>query len=405
MTYRYFVFFCLCLLFWSATRAETPALLHSVRTMGQDIAKGIVQGKLRQVLVPEFADGATRTWGGEVGVAGRYVAEQLAATLTTASKKRYAIRDQAHLRAAPFTEVTSLDTLATLTSAATLRTNFPGSDGLLLGTLSRTGQSVTIHAQLLRLADMRSLGTYTSTLPLDGDLLILLGASLLVTTGPESYKVTPEMLAHAVDSAKDQPPPLLNPACPYHVEMLVGEAPKPLYRHGRELYLPARAGETYQLRVTNTTDMRTAVALFIDGLNVVRQKRVLPSSAVKVIINAKSTVVVPGWLLENNRGKAFRFVPTGESVAAQQRLVSQVGLVTAAFYPEVPETERRIWAPPKPTDGSDGERKRGLGTGEGKAIEAKSNTASFAHALRPAVILTLRYQDAAAVERYDKVKP
>ncbi|MHB9025934.1 MAG: hypothetical protein ACYC7E_17475 [Armatimonadota bacterium] len=395
--------FLLCgLLAISATFAAEPATPSPLNALSKACADACIRASFHTVGVPAFVDEATRAWGGEMGPTGRYLARQFATLLADAGKARFTVRDAVQLAKTMPATVLSLDDLA---SSASLRAAFSGVDGVALGTLVRDGMTLKIRVDLRRLRDGATVGTHQATLPLDADLIALLGANIQVTSGEDIYKVTSDAVLDTARASAEKTNPLLDPACPFRLEMLVGDKVKPLYRQNKDLFIAATVGETYALRITNNTEARVGVALFIDGLNVVRQQAGIPSQCPQIIVKPKSSVVVPGWLLDKGVSKAFLFTQRGQSVAGGKGLLGQIGLITASFFPEVPVTERRIWATPKP-DGGD-EKKRGLlGTGEGEDTGATVSKVSDCETTQfPAVILTLRYDDAATVEKYEKAQP
>jgi len=99
-------------------------------------------------------------------------------------------------------------------------------------------------------------------------------------------------------------------------------------------YIEALRGRTFTLRIHNPTDERVAVALSVDGLNVVDAKRTTAGAATKWILAPHQTADIPGWQVSGQTSRRFFFTETGRSYAKWIGDTRNVGVIEAVFFRE-----------------------------------------------------------------------
>ena len=99
-------------------------------------------------------------------------------------------------------------------------------------------------------------------------------------------------------------------------------------------YIEALRGKSFSLRLHNPTAERVAVALSVDGLNVVDAKRTSAAGATKWILAPGQTVDIPGWQVSGQTARRFFFTDTARSYAKWIGDTRNVGVIEAVFFRE-----------------------------------------------------------------------
>jgi hypothetical protein len=99
-------------------------------------------------------------------------------------------------------------------------------------------------------------------------------------------------------------------------------------------YIEALRGRTFSLRIHNSTGERVAVALSVDGLNVVDARRTTAGTATKWILGPGQTAEIPGWQISGQTSRRFFFPETGRSYAKWLGDTRNVGVIEAVFSRE-----------------------------------------------------------------------
>ena len=129
----------------------------------------------------------------------------------------------------------------------------------------------------------------------------------------------------------------------YSLSVLVDGAAVPEYAARNRVYVEARKGREFVLRVSNPTGRRVAVALSVDGRNVIDAKRTTSREAAKWVLGPWETIDVPGWQVSGATARRFFFTETSKSYAQWLGDTANVGTIEAVFYRErerEPEPER-----------------------------------------------------------------
>jgi hypothetical protein len=118
----------------------------------------------------------------------------------------------------------------------------------------------------------------------------------------------------------------------FELSVLVGGSPTPEYEHGGRAYIEALKGTNFSLRVHNPTCQRIAVALSVDGLNVIDAKHTTAFEATKWLLSPGETIDIPGWQVSGEIARQFFFTETKSSYAKWLGKTRHVGTIEAVFF-------------------------------------------------------------------------
>lgn len=137
------------------------------------------------------------------------------------------------------------------------------------------------------------------------------------------------------------------------VSVSVGGASAPLLaaRDGSgRFYLEARAGQSYELTLTNRTSERLGVALIVDGLNTISGTRQAASAPGRMyVLGPWQDTTVRGWRTSLSEIRRFTFVDERASYAARSgKANSKMGWVEVTVFRERrPYVARPYWSEPR----------------------------------------------------------
>jgi hypothetical protein len=120
----------------------------------------------------------------------------------------------------------------------------------------------------------------------------------------------------------------------FGVAVLVDGKPAPEYAGRGRIYIEALKGKEFVIRLSNPTSRRGAVALSVDGRNVVDAKRTTALDASKWVLSPGQTADIPGWQISGQTARKFFFTETSKSYARWLGDTSNVGVIEAVFYRE-----------------------------------------------------------------------
>ena len=158
---------------------------------------------------------------------------------------------------------------------------------------------------------------------------------------------------------------------PFGIEIFVNnggrhDSRKPRLDSKSRPFVDLHQQEEYFVRVHNHANFEAAVTLLIDGVNVfvnANQDGIGPTS--KVVIGPGKAADVPGWIITQNKSKAFEVSGYEGSVAAQHGKPQHnpdIGSITAVFQASWSGDSNR------PSDEPSGRAKGGKATREGRDI-------------------------------------
>src|SRR5215469_9476684 len=116
--------------------------------------------------------------------------------------------------------------------------------------------------------------------------------------------------------------------------VLVDGVPLPEYAARGRLRRRFVRGRDFTIRLSNPTAGRVAVALSVDGRNVIDAKRTTERDATKWILGPGQTVDIPGWQISGETARKFFFTETASSYAKWLGDTSNVGTIEAVFFRE-----------------------------------------------------------------------
>ena len=118
------------------------------------------------------------------------------------------------------------------------------------------------------------------------------------------------------------------------VDILVDGAPQPRYAHDGRLYVEARKGREYAIRLRNPYAVRVAVALSVDGLNTIDARETTAAEARKWVLAPYETVTISGWQTSQAEARRFEFTTEARSYGQALGKTANLGTISAVFYKE-----------------------------------------------------------------------
>lgn len=124
------------------------------------------------------------------------------------------------------------------------------------------------------------------------------------------------------------------------MQVLVDGKPLKTVAHDGKLFVIARPGTQYEIRLRNNSTSRVMAVTSVDGLSVLDGEACDPSGS-GYVINGLSSYTVKGWRTSNEEVKAFEFSKKDQSYAAKSENGddSNVGVIGVAFWSEKPSHE------------------------------------------------------------------
>ncbi len=377
------------LLFGVACRADVN---EPMRNLAKEMVDRIQKAGLKDVGVPEFTNGSG-SLGGKTGSAGRYFAEQMEEYLTESSQG-FEVVERNDLNKVLKEAKIQASGITNSASSQAILGKVKGIDSLILGNITRIGSKAKISCKLIQLPSASNKGMKSTEITLDADMLSLFGDTVIVpaNTSPTQQVVVAQALNTNINIATSVK------SSDYGVRVWVNGKQKPLYKKDGALWVPFKNGEEYELEIYNNSGKRVGVALHIDGLNTIAQKRELPSQGRLWVLDANQYGMIKGWQMDDNVAKKFLVTVSGESVAARQSYTDNIGLITATFFPDASK--------PIIEDGDEGSRGivKEMGTGEGDEISSRVKTVQFEAGPVPLAIISLHYDSDELVRKYQKVQ-
>ena len=141
----------------------------------------------------------------------------------------------------------------------------------------------------------------------------------------------------------------------YELSVVVDGERVPEHRLAERTYVEAIRGRSFSLRIFNPGPERIAVAVSVDGRNVIDANRTTALGATKWVLRPGEVIEVPGWQISGDTARRFFFTETRSSYAKWLGDTRNVGTIEAVFFRE----KRRPWiASPSPAPYSPGAEER-----------------------------------------------
>jgi hypothetical protein len=241
-----------------------------------------------------------------------------------------------------------------------------GMEGVITGTLRLRSAIMHLQCELIATSDGSSLVSPSGLFPLSENL-VLDDRSADTRRRPPGDPYAPQVVHFAQEQAR-LGHPLLDPRFPFRVEVwslrprpgepigpatprvkkdflnlsdsgdAAGAEPAP-----RQLLVPAREGEWFEIRAENRSNQTVLMTLLVDGLNTLGQRRERLGQGWSWTLEPGKTYAVDGWWnpirpdarpgqVADFTVRRFRFTDVAESLAGRQGFGDSIGLITAGFY-------------------------------------------------------------------------
>lgn len=156
------------------------------------------------------------------------------------------------------------------------------------------------------------------------------------------------------------------------------------YEHGGKTYVEGRKGSDFSIQLRNNTNSQVEAVVSVDGRSVNNGEAAAYATR-GYVLEAHSTVTIPGWRLNNQEVAKFGFNVAGGSYAAKTGAPENIGVISAAFFREkvvpITITNAATWMYPTPQWPTYPQHyylsTRGSGTASGYIGEARGITASM----------------------------
>jgi len=355
--------------------------------LAKNLAVKLSKAGVKKLAVLEFMDesGDERRLSGKIGAAGKYLAEQTEILLSGAEGTAYRLIERARLdevlKEVRFQtgDLVKPDGLKKLGQIEPV-------DAIVLGIVRRAGLDVYVTLKALGVPDGSAIATAAGVLALDTGLAALFGESYYAPPGiTDAEPKADKFLSLAAAELSEHPFTDTFAALPYGVEIVTDGAALPFHSNGREVYVPAATGKKYSIRLTNNSDRTAVIALLVDGLNTIGQRRERLKEARKWVLKAGKNAEIEGWQMGLETAREFVFTEAAESLAARKRFCDNIGLITAVFY-----RERMVRA--------------ALGTGEGIEIASKVRLVNVDYEDVPAAVINIKYDLQEIVTKFPKTE-
>ncbi|MCA9238989.1 MAG: caspase family protein [Planctomycetales bacterium] len=240
-----------------------------------------------------------------------------------------------------------------------LSTAIEGLDGVVTGDMRRRGRLLRVQCELVNTLSGETLIAPSGVLPLSVDLLVDSGASADLLSQPGGQRYGPDAIDWATD-ASHEGHPLLQNEFPFSVEVWTVKAsatdtidrktPRVKKEYvvretgdTNELVYGATEGEVFELRIRSDYRHPVTVAIAVDGINVLGQKRERLATARRWYQKPGQTYTYEGWYLDKSQStrtgrqlaferRRFVFTSLADSVAGRQSYGDSLGVISVAFF-------------------------------------------------------------------------
>ena len=120
----------------------------------------------------------------------------------------------------------------------------------------------------------------------------------------------------------------------YEVDILVNGKPIRQFRYKGDHFVEGRKGSNFELKFTNNTWKRVEVVPSVDGLDVIDGEECGTESS-GYVVNARDSVTIPGWRLDNDTVAEFIFKDKKKSYASRSgKGTANVGAIGFMVFEE-----------------------------------------------------------------------
>jgi hypothetical protein len=329
--------------------------------------------KLKKVGVLEFLEPYGQVEGLAQSSLPAYCAERVSAELTRLAGTSYGVLEGPQFR--QLVRGMSIADVGDPNALQRLAQQGGQLDAVISGTLRRRGPAMALTCEMIATSTGDTLASPSGKLPLSESLIADDGFSFDNRSRADGLPFEARVVETVLDQAR-RPNPLLKSDFPFRVEVVSlqpapGETIGPTTRRVRKEFVPAKAsrarsgldpnelliaartGENFEVLVTNRSDKRVGLALIIDGINTLGQRRQRVENARLWVIDPGKTNVINGWHvpageksssggIEHLISKQFVFTDLAHSVAGRQQFGDALGTITAAFFEEKPRATRGV---------------------------------------------------------------
>ena len=188
-----------------------------------------------------------------------------------------------------------------------------------------------------------------------------------------------------------------------------GRTPADEYLHKGRIYIEGRENSNYTIELRNNTNSRVMAIVSVDGVAVTDGKPASYESG-GFLVDANSTVAIPGWLVSNQQAAEFVFSKKSASYSNQTGQEDNAGVIGVAFFEEkikyrsILTNPQMLAARGSLTKGlvsnsiaaSSYEPEESLGTGFGDAVDFNTTKVEFEKATATPTLVLLTYYDSAS---------
>ena len=128
----------------------------------------------------------------------------------------------------------------------------------------------------------------------------------------------------------------------YEVDILVNGKPIKQFRYKGDSFIEGRKGSNFELKFTNNTWKRVEVVPSVDGLDVIDGEECGTESS-GYVVNARDSITIPGWRLDNDTVAEFIFKDKKKSYASRSgKGTANVGAIGFMVF----EEKQYVYVPP-----------------------------------------------------------
>lgn len=118
------------------------------------------------------------------------------------------------------------------------------------------------------------------------------------------------------------------------IEINVNGKPIKQYKHNDNVYIEARNGTEYSIRIKNNGYNKRLAIVTVDGLNVITGKPQGNDTSNGYIVNSRSSIDIKGFRKDTESVGAFKFCNKSKAYCNEQGLAGNNGVIGVRMYDE-----------------------------------------------------------------------